>query len=166
MRTSINRKKTAGDVLTFVVALTIPLGVGILSAILTRGNMNIYERLKTPPLSPPPILFPIVWTTLYALMGVSSALVYQNLSANGKNGRQGLIFYALSLVFNFFWTIIFFNLGAYTAAFVWLLILLALIVIAAVKFCRIDKPAAYLLIPYIAWVTFAGYLNLGIALLN
>ncbi len=97
-----DRKNTAGNVLTYVVALIVPLGVGGLSALLTRGNMDIYETLDTPPLSPPSILFPIVWTVLYALMGVSSALAYQNLGKDEKNGRAGLRSYALSLVFNFF----------------------------------------------------------------
>ena len=159
------KKKTAG-VLTYVVALIIPLGVGILSAILTKDNMNLYAEVKTPPLSPPAILFPIVWTALYALMGVSSALVYLNLPKDGKSGRAGLFFYALSLFFNFFWSIFFFNMRAYLFAFFWLLVLLALIVLTVVKYRRVSQVAAYLQIPYAVWVAFAGYLNIGIWILN
>ena len=159
-------RKKLNEVLLFVVALIIPLGTGILSAILTRGNMNLYEQVKTPPLSPPPILFPIVWTALYALMGVSSGLVYRDLARDGKNGRQGLLFYGLSLIFNFFWSIFFFNMRAYLFSFVWLLCLLALIVLTILRYRKVSAPAAYLQIPYALWVAFAGYLNIGIWLLN
>ena len=161
-----DRKNTAGHVLTYVVALIVPLGVGGLSALLTRGNMDVYETLDTPPLSPPAILFPIVWTALYALMGVSSALAYQNLGKDGKDGRAGLRIYALSLVFNFFWSILFFNARACLFSFSWLLVLLALIVLTIVKYQRVSPAAAYLQIPYAVWVAFAGYLNFGIWFLN
>ena len=162
----MKNKTTLRSVLTWVIALAIPLGVGIVSALITRGNMDIYERVKTPPLSPPSILFPIVWTALYALMGVSSALTYQNLSKDGKSGRTGLILYAFSLIFNFFWSIFFFNAGAYLFSFIWLIVLLALIILTIVKYRNVSPLAAYLQIPYAIWVAFAGYLNLGIWILN
>ena len=159
------RKKLNGALL-YVVAIAIPLGVGILAAILTRDGMDIYKELKTPPLSPPAILFPIVWTALYALMGLSSALVYKNLARDGKSGRQGLAFYALSLVFNFFWSIIFFGVRAFLFAFFWLIVMLVLIVLTIVKYRRVSPVAAYLQVPYLLWTAFAGYLNIGIWLLN
>lgn len=150
----------------FIVSVAISLGVGILSALLTRGNMNIYEELNTPPLSPPSFLFPVVWTVLYVLMGISAAMVYNTRTSPLARRKEALTLYYVSLFFNFFWSIIFFNIRAFLFAFVWLLVLLALIILTIVKYYKINKTAAYLQIPYAVWVTFAGYLNFGIWLLN
>lgn len=150
----------------FIVSVAISLGVGILSALLTRGNMNIYEEVSTPPLSPPSFLFPVVWTVLYVLMGISAAMVYNTRTSPLARRKEALTLYYVSLFFNFFWSIIFFNIRAFLFAFVWLLVLLALIILTIVKYYKINKTAAYLQIPYAVWVTFAGYLNFGIWLLN
>lgn len=146
-----------------IVCLLIPLAVGGLSALLTMGSMEIYGALKQPPLSPPGFLFPIVWSILFILMGISSYLVYVS---DSKNKTKALIIYAVQLVFNFFWTIIFFNMQSYLFAFIWLVILWILIIAMIISFWKISKPAALLQIPYLLWVTFAGYLNLGVYLLN
>lgn len=146
-----------------IICLLIPLAVGGLSALLTMGSMEIYGALKQPPLSPPGFLFPIVWSILFILMGISSYLVY---ISDSKNKTKALIIYAVQLVFNFFWTIIFFNMQSYLFAFIWLVILWILIIAMIVSFWKISKPAALLQIPYLLWVTFAGYLNLGVYLLN
>ena len=150
----------------FIVSVAISLGVGILSALLTRGNMNIYEELSTPPLSPPSFLFPVVWTVLYVLMGISANMVYNTRTSPPARRKEALTLYYVSLFFNFFWSIIFFNLRAFLFSFVWLLVLLALIILTIVKYYKINKNAAYFQIPYAVWVTFAGYLNFGIWLLN
>ena len=150
----------------FIVSVAISLGVGILSALLTRVNMNIYEEVSTPPLSPPSFLFPVVWTVLYVLMGISAAMVYNTRTSPLARRKEALTLYYVSLFFNFFWSIIFFNIRAFLFAFVWLLVLLALIILTIVKYYKINKTAAYLQIPYAVWVTFAGYLNFGIWLLN
>lgn len=150
----------------FIVSVAISLGVGILSALLTRGNMNIYEEVCTPPLSPPSFLFPVVWTVLYVLMGISAAMVYNTRTSPLARRKEALTLCYVSLFFNFFWSIIFFNIRAFLFAFVWLLVLLALIILTIVKYYKINKTAAYLQIPYAVWVTFAGYLNFGIWLLN
>ena len=150
----------------FIVSVAISLGVGILSALLTRGNMNIYEEVSTPPLSPPSFLFPVVWTVLYVLMGISAAMVYNTRTSPLARRKEALMLYYVSLFFNFFWSIIFFNIRAFLFAFVWLLVLLTLIILTIVKYYKINKTAAYLQIPYAVWVTFAGYLNFGIWLLN
>lgn len=150
----------------FIVSVAISLGVGILSALLTRGNMNIYEEVSTPPLSPPSFLFPVVWTVLYVLMGISAAMVYNTRTSPLARRKEALTLYYVSLFFNFFWSIIFFNIRAFLFAFVWLLVLLTLIILTIVKYYKINKTAAYLQIPYAVWVTFAGYLNFGIWLLN
>ncbi len=150
----------------YVVSVAVSLGVGILSALLTRGNMNIYEEVATPPLSPPSFLFPVVWTVLYVLMGVSAAMIFNTRTSPVTKRKDALYIYVASLFFNFFWSIIFFNLRAFLFAFVWLLVLLGLILLTVVKYYKINKTAAYLQIPYALWVTFAGYLNFGIWLLN
>lgn len=160
------RKKINPGVGKFIIGISIPLAVGAISALLTRGSMDIYGELSTPPLSPPSILFPIVWSILYILMGVSSVFVYKDRSLSPEAARQGLTYYAASLVVNFAWSIIFFTAGALIFAFVWLLFLLYLIIRTVIYYKRISTLAACLQIPYILWVCYAGYLNLGIALLN
>jgi tryptophan-rich sensory protein len=98
-------------------------------------------------------------------MGLASYLVGRASVPEAAKSRAQRV-YALQLGFNFFWSILFFRLGLYYTAFVWLVALWVLILVTAVRFFRIDKRAAYLLIPYLVWVTFAGYLNLGVAMLN
>ena len=148
-----------------IIAILIPLAVGGISALLTRGSMESFESINKPPLSPPAILFPIVWTILYVLMGVASYFVYTSDTAAGTK-RVALTLYGVQLFFNFFWSVLFFNFEAYLAAFVWLLMLLLLIIATTILFYAIDKKAGYLMIPYILWVSFAGYLNLAIYFLN
>lgn len=148
-----------------IICIAVPLLVGGLSAFLTRDSMTTFSQVIKPPLSPPGVLFPIVWTILYTLMGIASYLIVSSDAA--KEDVQNAIFvYALQLGINFFWSIFFFNLQWYLFSFFWLLLLWTFILYTIVVFYRISKPAAYLLIPYLLWVTFAGYLNLGIAILN
>lgn len=148
-----------------VIALALPLLTGGFAALISRSKMGLFDTVAKPPLSPPAWLFPVAWTVLYVLMGVASYRVFTARAGSAEKNRA-LLFYGIQLAFNFFWTLIFFNLGAYWFAFVWLAALLALIAVTTVKFYGIDRPAAYLMLPYLLWVTFAGYLNLGIALLN
>lgn len=148
-----------------VIALALPLLTGALAALISRSKMDLFDTVSKPPLSPPAWLFPVAWTILYLLMGVASYRVFTARAETAKKNRA-LLFYAIQLGFNFFWTLIFFNLGAYTFAFIWLVALLALIAVTTVRFFCVDRPAGYLMLPYILWVAFAGYLNLGIAILN
>lgn len=150
----------------YVISVAIALGVGGLSTLLTSGNMDIYSRIEQPPLAPPPILFPIVWTILYVLMGISAAMIYEEKDRKPDEVRNALTVYGISLFFNFFWSIIFFNMQAYLFAFVWLVALWGLILLTIIKYYRIKPIAAYLQIPYLLWVTFAGYLNFAIYILN
>ena len=139
--------------------------VGALSGLITREGTKIYsESVRKPPLSPPAIVFPIVWSVLYAVMAVAAARVW--LAPESKSRTLGIRLYVIQLVFNFFWSLIFFNLQYFGIAFFWLLALDALIAAAAAVFYRVDKPAAYMMIPYMIWVTFAGYLNAGVWILN
>ena len=147
----------------YVISIGIALAVGVLAALLTRGNMELYASIKQPPLAPPGWLFPIAWTVLYILMGISSAMVFKTVA---PNRRAALRVYALQLAFNFVWTLIFFNLQSYLLAFVWIIALLALIVIMILRFRKVNPTAAWLQIPYLVWVCFAAYLNLGVFILN
>lgn len=151
------------NVKSYIISIVIALLVGGISAFLTSGNMNIYKELITPPLSPPGILFPIVWTILYVLMGISSALIY-NENRNDKN--KALLTYGISLFFNFTWSLIFFNMRNFFFAFIWIIFLFVSILQTIIEYFKINKIAAYLQIPYLLWVAFAGYLNLGIWILN
>lgn len=146
-----------------VVSLLISLGVGGISAWLTSGSMQVYQEAAQPPLSPPGIVFPIVWTVLFILMGISAYLVFISPSQERK---KALALYGVQLAVNFLWPVFFFNCQWFLFAFFWLLLLWGLILAMIVSFSRISKAAGLLQIPYLLWVTFAGYLNLGIALLN
>lgn len=149
----------------FLPALAIPLAVGGLSALLTQSDLQTFATLEKPPLSPPGWLFPIVWTLLFLLMGLASYLVCRAGRGTAPTATA-LRFYALQLIFNFFWSIFFFHCGAYLFAFFWLLALWLLIFTTLLLFARLSRPAAWLLVPYLLWVSFAGYLNFGIFLLN
>ena len=147
-----------------LLCLAIPLAVGGLAALLS-GGMENYKVMNQPPLSPPGWVFPIVWSILYLLMGYAS---YRVLSANADKSdiKRALTFYGIQLVLNFLWPLIFFGLEWYWAAFILLILLWFFIYLTMRMFCTIDDTAENLLIPYLLWVTFAGYLNLGVALLN
>ena len=149
---------------SLLIALAIPLAVGGLSALLS-GGMGNYRALEKPPLSPPGWVFPVVWTILYLLMGYSSYRVY----FAGKSPaytRRALILYGIQLFLNFLWPIVFFCFHWYLGAFFVLVALWIVIFLTLRTFSAIDETAGDLLIPYVLWVTFAGYLNFGIYFLN
>lgn len=150
----------------YVISIIIALAVGGLSAFLTRNSMEVYTNIKQPPLAPPSVVFPIVWTILFILMGVSSAMVYVKGRESGVPVGEALKIYALQLILNFFWTIIFFNMQSYLFAFIWLVLLWIAIILMIVSFRKVSPAAAWLQVPYLLWVTFAGYLNLMIYILN
>ena len=147
-------------------AVLIPLAVWGLASLLTSGNMMLYSEITKPPLAPPAILFPIVWTILYILMGIGSARIYLKKEAMPDQTTNALKTYVLQLGFNFFWSLIFFNLQTFFFAFIWLVVVWGLIIIMLYEFYKIDKFAAIINIPYLLWVTFALYLNLAIYILN
>lgn len=151
---------------SYIIAIIIPLAVGGLSALLTGGSMGLYETIVKPSLSPPGFVFPIVWTILYTLMGISSGIIYNSSSGTTASRNNALAVYALQLIINFFWSIVFFNLRAFLPAFLLILVLWVLIGVMIIRFYKIDKTAALLQIPYFLWVTFAAYLTLMVYLLN
>lgn len=150
----------------YIISVVIALAVGGLSAAVTSGSMDVYSQIKQPPLSPPSFLFPVVWTILFTLMGIGAALVWHFRLSKPEDVRNALIVYAVNLAINFIWSIIFFNMQAYLFAFVWILLLIAVIAAMIVLFKRVSPLAAYLQIPYLLWVIFAAYLNLAIYILN
>ncbi len=139
--------------------------VGLLAGLLSRAGTELYQQTVTkPPLSPPALVFPIVWTLLYALMGIGAARI--SLTPLSGARSECLRLYLIQLAVNFFWSLIFFNLQAFLFAFVWLVLLFALLVWMFLSFRDLDLTAARLQIPYLLWVAFAGYLNFGVWMLN
>lgn len=144
-----------------LISVGISLSVGIMSALLSMGGMRAYAEMYHPPLSPPGWVFPVVWTILYVLMGFAAFLALQSA---GEDKKLALILYVIQLFLNFGWSIIFFNFKAYFFAFAWLLVLWLFIYLTMKQFRQLEKTAGILMVPYLAWVSFAGYLNLAIAI--
>lgn len=149
---------------TYAISILIAEAIGGVAGLFTSMEMDEYKLVEKPPITPPEIVFPIVWTILYALMGISAARIW--MSPPTKERNHGLIIYGAQLFFNFLWSIIFFNFQAYGFAFFWLIALWVLILGMIIIFNKTDRLAALLQIPYLLWVTFAGYLNLMVWLLN
>ena len=171
-----------------LVSILIPLAVGTAAGVLTMGGMKEFAGLNKPPLSPPAWLFPVAWTILYTLMGISSYLIYVSGTKKQKNRKsrtgsfneaikrentkennrreQALTTYGYQLIVNFLWPVFFFQFQWYFFAFLWLALLWILVAKMILEFGEISKAAALLNVPYLLWLSFAGYLNLGIWLLN
>ncbi len=147
-----------------IISLLISLGTGGLSALLTSGSMNEYQNLNQPPLAPPGSIFPIVWTILFFLMGISCYGIWT--AAHTEKKKQALWIYGIQLFMNFCWSIFFFLLEWRLFAFIWLIGLWIMILAMIITFKRIRPWAGWLQVPYLLWVTFAGYLNLAVYLLN
>lgn len=147
--------------LKLLISIAIPLAVGYTSSYFIRDSMGIYQSLDKPWFSPAGEVFPIVWSVLYVLMGISAYLV-----AKERGSDLALRIYSYQLVFNFFWSIIFFRFNLYLVAFVWLVGLLILVGYMIYLFWQKNKIAAILQIPYFLWLVFAGILNFSIFWLN
>lgn len=149
----------------YVLWILFTEAVGFLSGWLTRQGSELYsETIVKPPLSPPAMVFPIVWGILFVLMGIGAARIY--LAESSPARTRSLRIFLLQLAFNFFWSILFFNFQAFGLALIWLLILWGLILWMIFSFRQVDPPAAWLQVPYLLWVTFAAYLNFGVWRLN
>lgn len=153
--------KNKWKVLIFCILL--PLAVGGAASLLSNNGMEAFIKINQPPLSPPAWLFPVVWTILYTLMGISSYLI---LTSEEDNVRSAGMLYGYQLVVNFLWPIFFFNFQWYLFSFLWLMLLIGLVAAMVREFYKISKPAAYLNIPYLLWLMFAAYLNFAIWQLN
>ncbi len=149
----------------FILCIAIPLLGGVVSALLSGGGMEVFASVDKPPLAPPAWLFPVAWTVLYTLMGISSYLIRTS-EASVEAIRDAMNIYALQLLVNFLWPTFFFNFRWYLFAFFWLVLLWLFVLLMIWRFKDISKLAAILNIPYLIWLTFAGYLNFSIWLLN
>ena len=147
----------------YAVGIIIPLAAGGVSALLTSGQMQAFEEISKPAFSPPAFLFPIAWSILYVLMGISSVMIYES---GSPEKRKALTVYGIQLAVNFFWSIFFFGFGLYFFSFLWLILLWILVLYMIILFAKIKSSAAYLNYPYLLWLTFAGYLSCGVWLLN
>ena len=144
-----------------IIYSLLPIVGGALVGLIISGYMNYGDMVK-PPLSPPSYIFPIVWTILYILMGISYFIATKD-KENDKDLNQ---IYILQLLVNFFWPIIFFVLGMYFTAFLWIILLIILVIVMIKELLKNNKISGYLQIPYFIWLLFATYLNIGIFLLN
>lgn len=150
-----------------IVCILIPLAVGSIAGLLTMGGMEEFATLNKPPLSPPAWLFPVVWTILYILMGISSYLIYTSEEPKESNLKsQALSTYGYQLLVNFLWPVFFFDFRWYFFSFLWLVFLWILVAKMILEFRKISPLAALLNVPYLLWLSFAVYLNLGVWLLN
>ena len=144
------------------ISVLIPLGLGTLVGLLTSSFTNYSDFIK-PSFAPPGIVFPIVWTILYTLMGISSYIIGES---NSYRKRKALSIYRIQLIFNILWSFIFFVFNLKTLAFIWILVLIVMVGLMIKEFLSINKTAGYLQIPYLLWLIFASILNLSIIFLN
>ena len=162
----MNTSKTISSTWKLIISIFICEATGIISALFANTSMNPwFSTLNKPSWNPPAFLFAPVWTTLYLLMGISLWLIWKSaVPAPQKN--KAIILFSLQLFLNFWWSIIFFRFHSPALALVEIIVLLILILLTIISFSKLSKPAAWLLIPYIAWVAFATILNYSIWDLN
>ncbi|MBE6632063.1 MAG: tryptophan-rich sensory protein [Ruminococcaceae bacterium] len=153
------------DYKKLIKSILLPLAAGGLSALLTMNSMDIYDRIVKPSLAPPGFLFPIVWTVLYVLMGISAFLIKTS-DADSVRISSALNIYTVQLILNITWPLLFFVYERFTLSFIWLLLLLIAVIVMTFRFYEINKTAGLLQIPYIIWLIFAGYLNYMVSVLN
>jgi tryptophan-rich sensory protein len=151
-----------------VWGLLISIGIaeltGAISALISGNMTSGYSEMTQPPFSSPPIVFPIAWIILYALMGTAAYLVY--IKPERESRSRGLFLYAVQLAVNFSWSIVFFHFMALSVAYAIIALLCVLVVLCAENFGKESKLAGWLMLPYIVWLFFALYLNAGVGVLN
>lgn len=148
---------------SLILNILLSVGVGLLSSFLTGNFSALYQDVNRPALAPPAWLFPVVWSVLYVLMGVSAYMIGESES---DMKSSALAVYYLQLAVNFLWSPLFFVFKLYWFSFFWLILLWILVLVMIIRFSKINKTAAYLQIPYLIWLTFAAYLNFSVAVLN
>lgn len=148
-----------------LISIAIAEGIGFLSGFLSGNQRNVYRDLVQPPFAPPGWLFPVAWGILYTLMGIAAAIIYLN-RGNELRRRQGLWLYAVQLLVNFSWSIVFFRFQAFGWAVAVILLLDALVILTTLWFWAVSKAAGKLMIPYLIWLAYASYLAIGVYMLN
>ncbi len=152
------------DYLKLIACILLCEAVGFLGSFFTMSSIPTwYAALAKPSFNPPNWIFGPVWTTLYLMMGISLYLVWMK---GFKKNKPAILIFLIQLALNFVWTPVFFGLHQLLLALIIIVLLWIEIFITIRKFYRISKPAAYLLVPYILWITFATALNLAIVILN
>ncbi len=146
-----------------IISVLSALAVGGLSGLAVGQDFVRYKVLELPAGSPPGWVFPVVWNILYILMGISAYLVW---SSKSRLKEPAVFLYVVQLIVNFLWAPLFFGAGWYLFALLWLLFLLYLAAAMVYDFYQISPLTAYLQIPYLLWLLFAAYLNLGVWMLN
>ena len=150
----------------FLISLTITLALGFVASLFTRPQIaGWYSTLNKPSFNPPPWLFAPVWTAIYVMIAIAAYLVWQRRD-NSKTYKITAAIYIVQLWFNFSWSIVFFGLHGILPALFVILLLWVSIILNIRWFKKYDKTAAWLLTPYLLWVSFASLLNLSIYLLN
>ena len=150
----------------FIIAILLCESIGIISGLLASANDNVwFDNLNKPTWNPPAYLFAPVWTTLYLLMGISLALIWINKASELKK-RNAYLLFATQLFLNFWWSIFFFQFHSPALALVDIVLMVITIILTIFSFSSFSKPASWLLVPYITWVSFATFLNYSIWILN
>ena len=151
------------DLYGYGISVVIAELTGALAALFSGRDTSFFSSLEKPPLSPPGWLFPVVWTVLYALMGIAAYRVY---ASSAENRTGALVLYGAQLFVNFLWPIVFFRFQNIGGAMALLILLFVLALLTAAQFLKADRLSGLLFIPYLLWLTFALYLNIGIYFLN
>ena len=158
--------KSMSPILKLFIAVLICESTGIISGLIANTGMNPwFNTLSKPSWNPPAFLFAPVWTILYLLMGISLWLIWKS-NTPAPQKINAIILFALQLFLNFWWSIIFFKFHSPAVALVDIILMLILILLTIISFSKLSKPAAWLLVPYIVWVSFATILNYTIWVLN
>ena len=147
---------------SLIISIVIPVVLGSLVGIITSGS-NDFKNLVKPDFAPPAILFPIVWTILYTLMGISIYLIKESGSIFKD---EGIVIYIVQLIVNYLWSFFFFVFNLRLLSFFWIVLLIVLVLIMIIKFFRVNKIASYLQVPYLLWLIYAAVLTLSIYFLN
>ena len=150
------------DIKKLIISILIPVGLGAIVGVLT-GSSNNYNEIIQPSFAPPGIVFPIVWTILYTLMGISSYIISES---NSSLKDEALSTYKLQLIVNLLWSFFFFTFKWYLFSFLWIILLIVLVSLMIKRFYNISKVSALIQIPYLLWLIFAAILNFSIFLLN
>lgn len=158
----VGEKRNIGLLILIILLIE---GAGFLSGFLGMSNMGSYQNIIKPSFAPPGWIFPIVWAVLYFLMAISLYRIILKGKQN-NNITKALILFFIQLFLNLIWTTIFFRFNLYGLAFIEILLMLIFILLTTFEFFRHDKIASFLMIPYIAWTSFASVLNFVIWMLN
>jgi len=161
-----NLASTKFQPLAFTISLLITLTIGVVASIFTRPEIKTwYITLNKPSFTPPNWLFPLAWTTLYILIAVSAYLIWK-LRDGSSTYKTAAIIYVIQLALNFSWSIVFFGMHQILGGLFIIVTLLVTIILNISWFNRFSKTAAWLLVPYLLWVSYATLLNISICVLN